>query len=470
MIPLLNHRDDAILVVGLGKSGRSAASALTNVGARVSVWDDDADKRAQAGIDGLSAIDIETVDMSKLDGVIWSPGVPHTHPRAHPLAEKARAAGHILRCDIDLLATAQPDAEFIGITGTNGKSTTTALTGHVLSCAGKISAVGGNLGMPALDLSPLGADGIYVLELSSYQIELSPNLACDTAALLNIASDHLERHGGLDGYIAAKTELFARQHAGATAIVGIDDDQSNSIFEALAADGAHHVIGISVTDAVEGGIYVGDGWLIDALDGNPKRITDLRALPTLPGYHNWQNAAASYAVTRTHGLDADDIASAFATFPGLPHRQEFVGTSADVMFVNDSKATNVAAAEKALACYSCIYWIAGGQAKNGGIAALDPLFGRIRHAFLIGEAANDFAKNLRQAGVAASIHDSLEDAVLQAGKMAITEAKDGATVLLSPACASFDMFDNFEERGNAFRKAVHGGWPDTTDPLSDGRA
>jgi UDP-N-acetylmuramoylalanine--D-glutamate ligase len=438
MIPLTTYRDDAILVVGLGKSGASAAKALSAGGARVSVWDDSPAKRAEAEAEGFAVINIDTVDMRTMDDIIWSPGVPHTFPRPHKLAEKANDAGLTLRCDVDLLATAQPDATYIGITGTNGKSTTTALTGHVLKSVGKNVDVGGNLGVPALDLKPLGADGIYVLELSSYQVELTPNLSCATAALINIAPDHLDRHYGIAGYVTAKADLFSRQKASTTAIVGLDDEYSRNVFTALQ-----------------------DGLLFDGLDGVLKEAADLNGLAALPGQHNWQNTAACYAIARVHGISPEDITSAFTTFPGLPHRQEVVGTVTGVTFVNDSKATNATASEKALSCYSCIYWIAGGQAKEGGIAALAPLFGRIRHAFLIGEAADDFAETLQGAGVAVSHHKSLEDAVEQAGHLALRDGSSSATVLLSPACSSFDMFENFEQRGDAFKNIVHATWPET---------
>ncbi len=468
MIPLTHHRDDTMLVVGYGKSGQSAARALAESGAHVQVWDDDAAKRTQAQSDGYTAVDLESVDLSKFDAVIWSPGVPHTHPAPHPLAEKARAAGHDLRCDVDLLATAQPQATFIGITGTNGKSTTTALIGHIFKTAGKMATVGGNLGLPVLDLEPLDEDGIYVLELSSYQIELTPNLSCATAVLLNITPDHLDRHGGFEGYVTAKATLFTRQQQGATAIVGIDDSSAMSVYDSLAD--TQNRIPISSTTRADRGVYAEAGKLFDALDGDPISVADLTSAKALPGQHNWQNAAAGYAVARRHGVDGDAIASAIETFPGLPHRQEFVGASSDVTYINDSKATNANAAEKALSCYRHIYWIAGGQAKEGGIATLTPLFDRIQHAFLIGEAAEDFASLLNQNGVSVSVHDSLEDAIAEAGTKAKADGLADATVLLSPACASFDMFESFEQRGDTFRNTVRNLWPETAHVSAEEQA
>lgn len=459
MISLTAHRDKSFLIVGLGKSGVSAARALTEAGARVKVWDDGPNQREKAISEGLSIFDIESGDMSALDGVIWSPGVPHTHPAPHPLATRARAAGHTLQCDVNLLATAQADATFIGITGTNGKSTTTALIAHVLKASGYNVEVGGNLGFTALDLAPLGQDGLYVLELSSYQTELTPDLHCDTAVLLNITPDHLDRHGGLSGYINAKAQLFKNQKTNGTAVVGQDDEACRKFMEVLCASGRDNAIKISSASKLNQGVFVQDGILTDGLFGDGETI-DLRGLKTLPGQHNWQNAAAAYAVARHHGASSKSIASAFMTFPGLLHRQEIVGAAHGATFVNDSKATNADAAEKALACYNSVYWIAGGVAKAGGIASLAPLFGRIKHAFLIGEAATDFEATLTASGVMVSIYTSLEDATIAAGEMAFESDDNNVTVLLSPACASFDMFANFEERGDVFRTTVRTTWPE----------
>ena len=468
MISLTQHRDDTILVVGYGKSGQSAAAALSSAGARIAVWDDDADKRGAAGSDSYDVLDVETTNLTIFDEIIWSPGVPHTFPHPHPLAEKAKAAGHRLRCDVDLLAASQPDATYVGITGTNGKSTTTVLTGHILAQAGMTVRVGGNLGTPVLELDPLPADGIYVLELSSYQLELAPTLACDIAVLLNIAADHRDRHGGFDGYVTAKTQLFLQQSRGSTAIVGLDDERSRAVFESLTK--THRTVGVSAEHAAPAHVYVSNRHLVDAFGHDPQDVIDLSELVTLPGQHNWQNAAASYAIARTLGADVDAITEGLRTYPGLAHRQEVVGSVGGVTFVNDSKATNAAAAGKALSCYGYVYWIAGGQPKEDGITELNTLFGRVRQAFLIGDAANAFAETLQDADVEVSFYDSLEDAVSAAGHLAIAEAREDATVLLSPACASFDMFDNFEHRGNVFRTAVHKNWPTTASSTAGGHA
>ena len=459
MISLTRFSSDTALVVGLGKSGRTAARALTQAGAKVLVWDDNADQRTSAAAEGYTLFNAQSTDFSGLDHVIWSPGVPHTWPAPHPLAQKAKAAGLELVCDVDLLAQAQPDARYIGITGTNGKSTSTALTAHVLASAGLTTQVGGNLGVPALELEPLESDGVYVLELSSYQTELTPHVSCDTAVLLNISPDHLDRHGGLDGYVAAKAQLFDHQEDGACAIVGNDDDRSRGVADSLEAANRLKVIRISAEGPVANGLGVQKCILRDEAFGSGEKI-DLRGLPALPGQHNWQNAAAAYAIARTHGVSVADIARGLESFPGLRHRQERVGAKDNVTFVNDSKATNADAAANALRCYNCVYWIAGGVAKAGGITTLGPLFGRIRKAYLIGDAADEFAATLTDHDVAMSVYENLECAVTQAGHDALREGESGATVLLSPACASFDMFANFEERGDAFRAAVHGAWPE----------
>ncbi len=457
MIPALRYAGDRVVVMGLGKSGLSAAESLRAGGADVRVWDDQPMQLAQVTARGFIAFDGVQTDFSGMRALVWSPGVPHTFPKPHPMAEHARAAGLSLTCDVDLLLEAQPDAAVIAITGTNGKSTTTALIAHLFQHAGRKVAVGGNLGTPALDLEPLGLGGTYVLELSSYQLELVPHLACETAVLLNITPDHLDRHGGMDGYIAAKRRIFAKQRQPRTAVIGIDDPHAAALYANLADDGVHTVIPISVKKPVAGGVYVENGLLVDATGHHPVTLLDLTTASAFPGAHNWQNAAAAAAVAVSHGIPASLIASGMLCFPGLKHRQELVATVGNTAFVNDSKATNADAAEKALLCYDNIYWIAGGQAKEGGITSLKPLFPRIRRAFLIGEAADDFADQL-EGHVPFDLYEDLETAIEEAGEAAVNDSAP-ATVLLSPACASFDMFKNFEERGNRFRDEVRSLWP-----------
>ncbi|MGA3305759.1 MAG: UDP-N-acetylmuramoyl-L-alanine--D-glutamate ligase [Stellaceae bacterium] len=453
MIPVANFRNETVAVLGLARSGLAAALALKQGGARVLAWDDAAEKRQTAQNSGLDLTDLARHGLDGAKALVLSPGIPHTHPKPHPVAELARRAGVPIIGDIELLALACKTARFAGITGTNGKSTTTALIGHILKQAGRKVEIGGNLGFPALLLEALGENGIYVLELSSYQLELTSSLALDVAVLLNVTPDHLGRHGGMAGYIEAKKRLFRNQSAKHSAIIGVDDEICRGIYGALKSAGRQKTVPVSANGPAPGGVYVRDGKLIDDLDGKAQNILDLAATPHLPGRHNGQNAAASYAAARALGLDAQSAVAGIKSFPGLAHRQELIAEIDGVRYVNDSKATNADAAEKALACYDDIYWIAGGQPKEDGIAGLAPLFPRIRRAFLIGEAAKDFAKTL-ESRVAYEISGSLDRAVAAARQAALEDGKPGAVVLLSPACASFDQFKDFEERGERFRALV----------------
>ena len=451
MIDLSRFANRRIAVMGLARSGLASVSALLQAGAEVLAWDDNADRRAEAEKLGATVTDLATADWSGIALAVWSPGIPHSFPVPHPAALAAKAAGVALVCDIELLALANPQARFVGITGTNGKSTTTALVGHILKQAGCMAEIGGNLGMAALTLTPLGADGIYVLELSSYQIELLREARFDVAALLNITPDHLDRHGGFEGYVAAKRHLFDQLPADGTAIIGLDDETTRGVAQALGRSIlSRGVTGISAYRPVVGGVYVDDGRLIDARNGSARTILDLAEAPALPGSHNWQNAACAFAICAALGVEADAIAVGIRSFPGLAHRQERVAVLDGVTFVNDSKATNAEATEKALTCYERIYWIAGGRAKEGGIAALAPHFGRVRHAYLIGESADAFAATL-DGKLTWSKCGTLEQAVAAAAKDA---RGTGGVVLLSPAAASFDQFDSFEQRGDRFRDLV----------------
>lgn len=439
-----------VAVMGLGKSGAASARALAAAGARVLAWDDQADSRSQAEGLGVTLSDLHAADWSKIDLLVWSPGIPHIHPKPHPAAEAARAAGVKLVCDIELLCAANAGARTVAITGTNGKSTTTTLTGHVLAGLGTPLAVGGNLGVPALDLPALGLDGTYVLELSSYQLELLDQAQFDVAVLLNITPDHLARHGGMEGYVAAKASMFDRLPAGGTAIVAVDDLHSAEIHLKLSRRTDITLRAISAEKAVPGGISAPDGVLVD--DGEV--IIDLKGIASLPGRHNWQNACAAYAVARACGMAPAAIAERLASYPGLRHRQELVAIIDGVRYVNDSKATNADAAEKAMVCYDRIFWIAGGQAKEGGIDSLRPLFPRVARAFLIGEAAQAFADTL-SGTVAYEMCGTLDAALHRARDVALADPAKGGVVLLSPACASWDQFKSFEHRGDAFRDLVN---------------
>jgi UDP-N-acetylmuramoylalanine--D-glutamate ligase len=453
MIKLDFLADRTVAVLGLGVTGMAAARALAESDATVWAWDDNAENRDAAAAAGVPLVDLYRSDLAAAAAMVTSPGIPLTHPEPHPLVGRARAADCPIIGDGELLCRAQPDATYVGITGTNGKSTTTALIGHILRNAGRECEVGGNLGTPMLALRPLGDGGAYVLELSSFQLELNPSMVLDVAVLLNISADHLERHGGMDGYVAAKRLIFRGQGPGQTAIVGIDDEHSRGIFADLARAGGERAIPISGRAPASGGVFAEGGKLYDQLSAEDRQMVfDLDEARALPGEHNAQNAAAAYAAARAVGVDRQTACAGLRTFPGLAHRQEVVAVVRAIPYVNDSKATNPEAAARALACYDAIYWIAGGRAKPGGLEALEPYLDRVRHAFL-GEAMDRFGHAL-EGGVAVSRCGTLEAAVAAAGDMAERDGPAGAVVLLSPACASFDQFSNFEARGDAFRSLV----------------
>lgn len=364
MIRIPGLEGQPMAVLGLGKSGGATAEALRASGAVVLAWDDAEAARAAVAPDLLA--DLGKIDWSKVQALVMSPGIPHTHPKPHAVAAAAKAAGCPIISDIELLYRSQPKARYVGITGTNGKSTTTTLIHHILVTAGRKAAAGGNLGQPALSLEPLGPDGIYVLELSSYQLEITPTAICDIAIMLNITPDHLDRHGGMEGYIASKKLILAPKGKSSLGIVGVDDGPSRKLFDELKTEGKRRLVPISVAAAVAGGVHAVNGKLVDAIGAKPIDVVDLKTIPSLPGSHNWQNAAAAYAATRALGLGIDEVLAGLKGYPGLAHRQELIATVNGVRFVNDSKATNADAAAKALVCYDNIYWIIGGRAKVGG--------------------------------------------------------------------------------------------------------
>ena len=343
-------------------------------------------------------------------------------------------------------------ARLVAITGTNGKSTTTALIGHVLASAGRAVEVGGNIGTAVLSLAPPVKDRIYVVEFSSFQIDLTPSLRPDVAILLNITPDHLDRHGDLETYAAVKARIFARQGTGDTAVVAVDDAVCRAIWEEIAT-GADRVA-VSGERELHDGIFARQGELYRSQDGRSELFADLSEIVSLRGSHNGQNASAAAAAALALGLDRSEIVSGFSSFPGLSHRMEQVGDLDGVLFINDSKATNADATAHALASFENIFWIAGGQAKAGGIRNLKKFFPKIRRAYLIGEAAEPFAAFM-EGEVDCCISGTVEQAVEAAVRDASTQGVRPAAVVFSPACASFDQFRNFELRGDAFRTAVH---------------
>jgi UDP-N-acetylmuramoylalanine--D-glutamate ligase len=434
-------------VFGLGKSGLATARALREGGAEVFAWDDNPAHVAalQHMLPHCHILPPDAWPWTMLAALVLSPGVPLTHPKPHPVVTLAKAQQIPIIGDLELLYRAQPEAKYIAITGTNGKSTTTSLIGHILRAQQSSVEVGGNLGQPVLEFAPANT---YVLEASSYQLDLLEKTRFNIAILLNFSPDHLDRHGDMAGYIAAKRHIFDRQQKGDVAILGVDDPASESVCRAMIAASQQRVIPISGHAPVKDGVFVQHGVLHNRLSDSEITVS-LEGIKSLQGAHNWQNAAAAYAALFSYGMAHEAIIVAMQQFPGLAHRMQWLGTRHGVQYVNDSKATNADAAEKALLTYDRIYWILGGVPKAGGIAPLASYFPKICHAYLIGEAAADFAKTLGGA-VPHTACGTLERAFAAAREDAEREGLAGAVVLLSPACASFDQFKNFEARGDRF--------------------
>ena len=460
MIPVRGFEDKTVAVFGLGRTGLTAARALIAGGAKVALWDEKPASREAAAAEGFPVVDLEAADWSQFAALMLSPGVPLTHPKPHWTVQKAKAAGVEVLGDVELFARtvnaapAHKRPKIIAITGTNGKSTTTALIGHLCASAGRDTRIGGNIGLGVLGLEDMHGGAVYVLELSSYQLDLTSSLHADAVVLLNISPDHLDRHGGMDGYIAAKRRIFLNQGKGDTAIIGVDDPWCQQICTEITAANRRTIWPISAGKAMGRGVYALQGVLYDATGERVVEVADILRARSLPGRHNWQNAAAAYAAARAIGIPMQDAVDGLMTFPGLAHRMETVGKLGKVRFVNDSKATNADAARQAMSSYPKFYWIAGGVAKAGGIEDLKDLFPRIAKAYLIGEAAEPFSWTL--AGKAECVlSGTLERAVQQAYADAAASGEE-AIVLLSPACASFDQFSDFEARGEAFRAAVNG--------------
>lgn len=455
MIPVTIFAACDVAVVGAGLSGLATARALEHGGANIVVWDDKDSARAEVAAAGLTVADLKEAGFSRFAALILAPGIPLTHPEPHWSVLKARAAGVEVIGDVELFfrehGKCGSGSKILVVTGTNGKSTTAALTAHLLSAAGKHVALGGNIGKAVLDLEPFAPDLTYVLELSSFQIDLTPSLSPDAAALLNITPDHLDRHGTLHNYAAIKAQVFGQLGPEATAVIGVDDAPCRAIAETL--HGSFAVRRVAMGQPVQNGVWAADGVIVEMEGGKEVGRADLAGIGSLRGAHNWQNAAAAYALTRSQGVEANALQSGLQSFAGLAHRMEQVARVGDVLFVNDSKATNADAAGKALDSFEQIYWIAGGRAKEGGLAGLEGFFPKIARAYLIGEAAEDFARQLADA-VPHVVCGTLEAAVAQAAADASQSQGPEPVVLLSPACASYDQFDNFAKRGDAFRELV----------------
>jgi len=453
MIPVTTFKGKSVALFGLGGSGLATALALAAGGADVTAWDDNPASVENASAAGVKTGDLRALDWSALDALVLSPGVPLTHPRPHWSADLARAAGVAIVGDVELFVRERrahaPDCPFVAITGTNGKSTTTALIAHILKASGRDTQLGGNIGTAVLTLDPPKAGRFYVVECSSYQIDLSPTLNPSAGILLNLTPDHLDRHGSMQHYADVKERLVA---ASDTAIVGVDDTFCTRIADRVERTGTK-VMRISKRNVLADGIFADGARLLLAQGGTTREIADLSAIQTLRGSHNAQNAAAAVAACLAVGVSEDEIRAGLASFPGLKHRMQPVGRRGGTLFVNDSKATNADAAAPALSSFERIYWIAGGLPKEGGIASLGGFFPKIAKAYLIGEAAPAFAATLGEA-VPFEIAGTLERAVADAAADAEKDGSGGIAVLLSPACASFDQYKNFEVRGDAFVKHV----------------
>ncbi len=453
MIPVTSFAGKKVAVFGLGGSGRATALALAAGGATVAAFDDSPDAVAAARAAGIPIVDLNVADWRSFAALVLAPGVPLTHPRPHWTVVSAEAAGIEIIGDIELFCRERrrhvPEAPFIAITGTNGKSTTTALIAHLLREAGLDVALGGNIGTPILSLPPPKVGRYHVIECSTFQIDLAPSLDPSIGILLNLTPDHLDRHGTMEAYARLKERLVAESDA---AVVGVDDNWCQAIADRIERTGKP-VTRISARDPVAHGIYSEGGGALFVADGGARKIADLAGIPSLRGAHNAQNAAAAIAAVRIAGLTEDGIRAGLRTFPGLPHRMEEVARRGPVLFINDSKATNADAAAKALASFPRIYWIAGGRPKEGGITTLADFFPRIAKAYLIGEAAADFAATIGGA-LPVAMAGTLDAAIKAAAADAAADPAPESVVLLSPACASYDQFKNFERRGDAFRALV----------------
>jgi UDP-N-acetylmuramoylalanine--D-glutamate ligase len=460
VIAVTTFAGQSVAVFGLGGSGLVSASALLAGGADVVAYDDNADSVAKANAAGIPTADLRTVDWSKLRALVLAPGVPLTHPAPHWSVDLAQKSAVPVIGDIELFCRERrqlaPDAPFVAITGTNGKSTTTALVAHLAASAGMDAQLGGNIGTAILSLAPPQADiqplRVHVIECSSYQIDLAPSLDPLIGILINLSEDHLDRHGTMEHYAAVKERLVAGVQPGGTAIVGVDDEWCRAIADRVAHSG-RRVMRISVRRPLADGIYVDGQRIVRAVGGAVTAIAEIGGIGSLRGLHNAQNAACATAAALALGLSPAAIQAGLRSFPGLAHRMEEVGRRDRVLFVNDSKATNADSAAQALVCFDDIFWIAGGKPKSGGIEPLRGFFPRIRKAYLIGEAAAEFAATFDHA-VAYEISGTLDKAVAAAARDAETSAAREPVVLLSPACASFDQYRNFEVRGDAFRQLV----------------
>lgn len=459
MIPVLGLTGQRVGVLGLGRSGLATARALAAGGAVPVVWDDSPEARAKA--EGFEVADLRLDNiLSGLNCVVTSPGIPHLYPNPHPVLARAMQLGIPVDNDIGLFFRSLGQSEWaefdtpprvVAVTGSNGKSTTTALIAHILEEAGREVHMAGNIGRGVLDLDPPGNGAVIVLELSSYQTDLARALTPDVAVFTNLSPDHLDRHHGMGGYFAAKRRLFA-EGGPDRAVIGVDESEGWFLAGQMSMGPQDdRVIRISSGQKLESfgwSVFARKGFLSEWRKGRQIASCDLRGIIGLPGAHNHQNAAAAWAACRSLGLAPREIESALHSFAGLPHRSQFLREINGVRFINDSKATNVDSAAQALRAFKGIRWIVGGMGKDGGIASLANDLGSVVKAYLIGHSARDFA--LQLGGTAQEICETMEVAVARAA----AEAQPGEIVLLAPAAASFDQYPNFEKRGEHFAALV----------------
>ncbi|MCF2522573.1 UDP-N-acetylmuramoyl-L-alanine--D-glutamate ligase [Bradyrhizobium sp. G127] len=452
MIPITSFAGKTVAVFGLGGSGLASCYALKAGGAEVIASDDTPAKLAPAAKAGFITADLRSVSWDNFAALVLTPGVPLTHPQPHWTVWAAKQAGVEVIGDIELFCRERkrhaPDAPFVAITGTNGKSTTTALVAHLMREAGYDTQMGGNIGTAILSLEPPQMGRVHVIEMSSYQIDLTPSLDPSVGILLNVTEDHIDRHGSIEHYAGVKERLVAGVQRDGTAIVGVDDHFCAAIADRVEQAGKN-VVRISVKHPVADGICLEGDTIVRVAGGARTRIASIRDIGSLRGLHNAQNAACASAAVIALGVGTDALQQGLRSFPGLAHRMEQIGRNGRVLFINDSKGTNADAAARALSSFRDIFWIAGGKPKTGGIESLREFFPRIRKAYLIGEAAKEFAATLGD--VPHEISQTLEQAVPQAARDAEASGLAEPVVLLSPACASFDQFPNFEKRGDRFR-------------------
>jgi UDP-N-acetylmuramoylalanine--D-glutamate ligase len=454
--PVTSFAGKTVAVFGLGGSGLASCHALKAGGAEVIASDDTPAKLAEAEKAGFTTADLRSVSWTNFAALVLTPGVPLTHPQPHWTVLAAKAAGVEVIGDIELFCRERkrhaPDAPFVAITGTNGKSTTTALVAHLMREAGYDTQMGGNIGTAILSLEPPRMGRVHVIEMSSYQIDLTPSLDPNVGILLNVTEDHIDRHGSIEHYAAVKERLVASVQRGGAAIVGVDDHFCAAIADRVEQAG-QNVVRVSVKHPVADGVCLEGDTIVHVDGGARTRIASIADIGSLRGLHNAQNAACASAAVLALGVGTDVLQKGLRSFPGLAHRMEQIGRNGRVLFINDSKGTNADAAARALSSFRDIFWIAGGKPKSGGIEALREFFPRIRKAYLIGEAAQDFAATLGD--VPHEISKTLEEAVPHAARDAEASGLAEPVVLLSPACASFDQFPNFEKRGDRFREIAN---------------